>query len=474
MLAARLVLVAGMAVSLLGQTISDEQIAAHAQAAQDAERKNDFATAVREFRQVVKAMPESAEMQSNLGVALYFDHQLPEAITVFRKAIALKPDLLAPHLFSGLAWQRLSNPDAAVPQLEKAVSINPSDVIAHTWLGYAYLDQSHIEDAVKQFQAVCRLDPNNIDAWYALGQAYLQTGNDATRMLLAAAPESGRVWQLAGEQFALQGNKPRALNAYEEALKRRPDIAELRPMIAELGGSTTGAPSAVFPSTAKTREEDALYRQAHDAEQQSRAAFERVMAIAPDSYRAHQVMADSLAVEQKREEAIREYRTVLQLKPDLPGTHLALGKLLAENGKLPEALQEFEQEIQLQPRSAAAHVEAGKILIVMGKDNEAEKMLAVALSMDRPPADAYLQMGKLNLGRNNYKVAIAMLTRYVAMTKDNPDAYYLLSRAYRATGDKERMNQALDLFRKTSKEARLHSLPTGDSAAGATPESDHQ
>lgn len=469
MLVAKLFLVAGMVAPLLGQTASEDQIAAHAQAAQDAERKNDFATAVREFQEVTKAMPESAEMQSNLGVALYFNHQLPEAIAVFRKAMTLNPSLLAPHLFSGLAWQRLSNPDAAAPQLEKAVSINPSDVIAHTWLGYAYLSQSRYEDAVKQFQTVCKLDPNNIDAWYALGQAYLQIGKQATRRLLAVGPDNGRVWQLAGEQFALQGNKPRALNAYEEALKRRPDIAELRPLIAGLGGTAVGGPSA-FPATAASRQQDRLYRQAHDAEQQSRAAFERVVAIAPDSYRAHQVMADSFAAAQKREDAIREYRTVLQLKPDLPGIHLDLGKLLAENGKLPEALDEFEQEIQLQPRSAAAHVEAGKILMVLGKDSDAEKMLAAALAMDRPPADAYLQMGKLDLGRNNYAAAIAMLTRYVSTTKDNPDAYYLLSRAYRATGDKERMNEMLDLFRKTSKEVRAHSLPTGDTAAATKPE----
>lgn len=463
-LVAKLILVAGMAAPLLAQTASEDQIAAHAQAAQQAERKNDFATAVREFQLVVKAMPKSAEMQSNLGVALYFDHQLPEAIAVFHKAMALNPALLPPHLFSGLAWQRLSNPDAAAPQLEKAVSINPSDVIAHTWLGYAYLDQSRYEDAVKQFQSACTLDPGNIDAWYALGEAYLQIGKTATRALLAAGPDSGRVWQLAGEQFALQGNKARALYAYEEALKRRPDIAELRPLITSVGGKAPDGP--VADANEATRQEDHLYHQAHDAEQQSRAAFERVVAIAPDSYRAHQVMADSFVAAQKREDAVREYRKVLQLKPDLPGIHLALGKLLARNGTLPEALDEFEQEIQLQPRSAAAHVEAGKILMVMGKDNEAEKMLTAALSMDRPQ-EAWFQIGKLDLLRSNYTAAIAMLTRYISTTKDNADAYYLLSRAYRAAGDKEHMNQMLALFKKTSKEAQLHSLPTGDTTATA-------
>lgn len=447
---AKLILFAGMVAPLAAQTVP-EQVAAHARAAQQAERANDFHTAVSEYALAAKLLPESAEIQSNLGVALYFDHDLARSITVFHRAIVLNPKLFPPHLFSGLAWYRLSNPDSAVPPLEQAVRLNPSDVVAHTWLGYAYVAQSRYDAAAKEFEAACRLAPDNVDAWYALGESYLQIGKDMTLQLLAIAPDGGRAQQLAGEQLQLRGDNQRALVAYQAALMRRPDIAELRTLVIRLGGETAVAPGI---SSGKTDREDALYRRAHDAEQRSRAAFERVVEIAPDSYRAHQIQADAFDASQQPVEAIREYRTVLTLKPDLPGIHEAIGRNLVRDGKLAEALNEFNAEIAIQPRSATAHMNAGRVLLLMGDDENAGKMLHDAIQMDRPPLETYSLLGKLDLRRNDYRGAIAALTHYVSAVKDNSSAYYLLASAYRATGEKEQMNRALDLYKKTSQDAR--------------------
>ena len=166
---AKSILIAGMVVPLSAQTGAEqtgsEQVAAHARAAQQAERRNDFHTAVFEYGKVAKLLPQSVEMQSNLGVALYFDHDLARSIAVFRRAITLNPKLFTPHLFSGLASYRLSNPDAAVPELEKA-RINPSDAVAHTWLGYAYIAQFRYDEAAKEFETACRLAPDNANGWY--------------------------------------------------------------------------------------------------------------------------------------------------------------------------------------------------------------------------------------------------------------------------------------------------------------------
>ena len=49
------------------------------------------------------------------------------------------------------------------------------------------------------------------------------------------------------------------------------------------------------------------------------------------------------------------------------------------------------------------------------------------------------------------------LTRYVAVRKDDSTAYYLLSKAYRELGEKEKMNAALALFEKTSQDVKARS-----------------
>lgn len=458
MLAATFVLAASMALPSAAQTVSQD-MASHAQAAQEAEQRSDFSSAVHEYEILTRQLPRNAEMQSNLGVALYFNRQWQEAVVVFRKAMTLSPTLLAPHLFSGLAWYQLAKPDAAVPELETAVRIRSSDVIAHTWLGYAYVAQSRYDAAAKQFEEVCRLAPGNIDAWYALGQAYLQIGKESTLALLKAAPNSGRAWQLAGEQFQLQGNRKKALEDFEQANTRRPDIAELRAAVTEMGGKPTDTPAVSNPATAQ---EDALYAQAHAAEQKSRNAFEHVLAIAPDSYRAHQIMADAFVLQQQEDKAIAEYRIVLQLKPDLPGIHEAIGSSLLRTGKSAEALAEFEAEQQLQSHSASVQTLLGQTLLLMGKNDEAEKALRSALLLDRPPPDAYRLLGKLDLHRNDYPAAVNHLTRYLSMKKDDATAYYLLSRAYRGIGDKGRMNHALSQFEKVSQDVKARSQAQGE------------
>lgn len=454
---AKLVLFAGMAFPLLltAQQLTPE-MASHARQAQEAEQRNDFSTAAHEYRLLTQMLPNSAQVQSNLGVALYFNHELRPALAAFHKAIVIDPKLMAPHLFSGLAWFQLSNPDSAVPELEKAVRINAKDPIAHTWLGYAYSAQGHSQAAVKQFEEASRIDPKNIDVWYALGHTWLQIGKDATMALLAVAPDSGRVWELAGEQSEMRGDRKAALRDFEQAERRRPDLAELPQRISSLGGTATAQPHSVL--SAQTREqdrkEDAAYEQAHQAEERSRAAFEQVAQLAPDSYRAHQIMADAYVSQKQDRKAVDEYRKVIDLKPDLPDIHDALGKALMRTGNVSGALQEFEAEIKLQPYSAKAHMDAGRALQVLGRDEEAGKMLEAAAAMDRPPLEIYVLLGQLKVGRHDYHAAVDALTRYTAKEKGNSTAYYLLAMAYRGLGEKEPMKDALAMYKKTSMDAK--------------------
>ena len=93
MLAAKFVLAASIALPSAAQTVSTqlsprsvpETWLSHAQAAQAAEQRGDFSTAAHEYEYLTSSFRASAEMQSNLGVALYFDHQWERAIAGFPK-----------------------------------------------------------------------------------------------------------------------------------------------------------------------------------------------------------------------------------------------------------------------------------------------------------------------------------------------------------------------------------------------------
>jgi predicted Zn-dependent protease len=445
-MSAQWLLLAGLARPLLGQ-ISQEQIVDHQQSAQRAEAHEDFETAVREYELLAHWLPQSGEVQSNLGIALYFHHELGKAADVFRRAIALDENLYTPHLFLGLAMTRLSQPDAAVAELKKAIVLNGKDPLAHTWLGYAYTAQSRYEAAAEQLEVAGGEEPANQDIAYALGKCYLELGKVAITHLFEVAPDGGRTWQLAGEQFEAQGNRGKALRAYLGALNRRPDIESLKAKILALGGSLPESGGGGADATAP---EDAAYERVRQYEQKAKDAFERVSQIDPDSYRAHQIQADSDVAADRIDDAIQEYKMVLQRNPDLPGIHGALCDAMSRVGPIQEALKECEAEIAVAPFSAEAYVDAARVHLQTGDDTQAAIFLEKALKLDRPPIAVYRLLGKLYLSQRQYQAAAKALTKYLAVETKDSDAYYLMARACKYSGDTEGMNQAIAAYKRTS------------------------
>ena len=444
----------------------DQALALHQQRAREAETRQDFATAVREYQVLVRAVPNNPELESNLGVALYFNHQFKEAAEVLGRAETRKPGLFTPHLFLGLAMAQLGRPDAAVPELEKAVAINGADPMAHTWLGYEYTSQSRFEKAAGQLEIAAQQKPDDQDAWFALGRCNLELGKQATIELLQHDPDGGRAWQLAAEQYEAQGNREKALKLYIAALQRRPDLAGLREKIAALGGQ----PDAPAPAqNMSSGEDDRLYALVHSCQEKARKSFERVAQIDSDSYRAHQVLGDSLAASDRFDDAILEYRKVLERKPDLPGIHGDLCNALSRTARIQEALKECDAEIAISPYSSAAYVQVARLYVLKDDSAGAAAMLQKALALDRPPVAAYKLKAKIDLAQKQYAQAIAALNRYVSVERKDASAWFLLARAYKAVGDTTKMTQAIATYKQTSDAARGN----GEVQRALDTESDH-
>ncbi|MGH9161756.1 MAG: tetratricopeptide repeat protein, partial [Vicinamibacteraceae bacterium] len=290
---------------------------------------------------------------------------------------------------------------------------------------------------------------------YGLGHAYLQLGREAVVQLAKIAPRGARLAQLSGDIWLLRGEPTNALAMYEEALKRRPGLVELKPLIAELRERQRARSRGALPLPARPAKDgsspgDAQYVAATDFRDRAQRAFERISAIDPDSYRAHQVMAESLEAQERVDDAVAEYRKVLRVKPDLPSVHLALGNLLMSEGRAKEALEEYRQELRVRPEAADVHYRMGRSFLVLGMTDEAEASLTRALALADPPAAVHRELGRLYLTRRKPADAADTLAKYVASTKDDASAHYLLMRAYRALGDAEAAKRHLEIYERLS------------------------
>jgi tetratricopeptide (TPR) repeat protein len=436
-----------LAVCLLASYVigQDDQnrIARHAQAAQQAQRAGDFATAIREFTILSRLLPEVPEVHSNLGVAYYFHKQRREALAAFEKALQLNPDLVAALIFSGIAHYDLSKPAQATKLLERAARLSPADPLAHTWLAHSYAAQARFREAADHYLIASERSPNDVDIWYGLGQVYLELGRGEVKRLNEVAPNGARILQLAGDLWLLRGEQGHALALYQEALKRRPSLIEVQKIVGQLlDQQKRSQPAGVaqpLPAPADSpsppSQEDAHYLAATQFRERAQRAFDRISALGADSHRAHQVLAESLVAQERVDEALIEYRAALKLKPDLAGIRLAIGNLLMSQGLATEALEEYRAELLLRPHDPEVHYRMGRALIVLGKGEDAEASLNRALASGGAPTATHREIGRIYLGRGEPAKAVQSLSTYLATTANDPSAHFLMMRAYRRLGD---------------------------------------
>jgi predicted Zn-dependent protease len=63
-------------------------------------------------------------------------------------------------------------------------------------------------------------------------------------------------------------------------------------------------------------------------------------------------------------------------------------------------------------------------------------------------------MGKVDVAQKQYHAAIDALMHYLREESRDASAYFLLVRAYKAVGDRDRMNQAIAAYKRTSDAAK--------------------
>ena len=416
----------------------------HLAAAQDAQAHTDCHLAAQEYQAAVRLMPPtgeaSGEVRTNLAIALYCDQQFQEAVRTLHTALHLAPALTAPHLFLGLASYHLGDLPTANKELTIFLQQSPEDPTANLWLGYTLVAQHQFQAAQKQFEHVLQLQPANMDASYALGQTALELGRQKASALEALDPHGAKLLLLASDQYRLQGDIARADAALAESQKRQESVN-------------------VDPATSE--KEEALYEGAKAFETKAQESFQSILQAAPDSYRAHQIMADSLVAMQQQDRAISEYESVIRVNPTLPGVHEALSQCLMTTGHFKEALAALRVEQELSPAASARLLtRIGQVQMAMGENSDAATSLRSAVKDPQVPDQAYLLLARVLLQQGNAQESIPILQHYLSVDPDSSTAYYQLARAYRITGNQAEMARAMASFRRTSEDVKARMLVT--------------
>lgn len=147
-------------------------------------RRDGLPRAVEAFRRATALAPQWLEPHVNLGTALYLLGRLEEARSVLERAVALAPASADAHYDLGCVLEPLGEVDAATSHFERAVALSPRFAEAH--LNLALICQKRGEQlrAKRHLSAYLRCEPRGAWAEFARTEIRSLRAGQASRLSL--------------------------------------------------------------------------------------------------------------------------------------------------------------------------------------------------------------------------------------------------------------------------------------------------
>jgi tetratricopeptide (TPR) repeat protein len=271
----------------------------------------------------------------NLGGALVALGRHEEAITAYRKAVALDPRFAEAYNHLGRSLAAQGRHDEAVESYRQAIALKPDDAEALGNLAAAYHQLKRYEEAIGYFEQALALQPGLAEAHNDIGNALvaLERTEEAVeryRRALAITPQFADAHNNIGNALVILDRHREAVPHFMTSLAIKPDVFEI----------LIGLGSALVHIE---RNEEAI------------ANYQKALELRPESAETHWLLGGALEAAGRSEEAVAAHRRALAIQPEFAGAHNALGFSLVALGRLEEGRLAVERAIELAPATGHFH-----------------------------------------------------------------------------------------------------------------------
>jgi len=333
------------------------------------------------------------------------------------QTLSLSPQA-AQHLEAGRRAENQQHFDVAVSEYRKVTELDPAFAAGFASLGQALMEQHNYGGAIAPLKHALELDPSLTPAHQLLGYALLAQGYAAE-----AIPHLDRVHEQGALGIAQveTGQFAEAIPNLQAALVKRPNDPDLLYYLGRAGGLL------------------------------SKQSIDTLLAVYPDSARAHQSMAENYFVLRQMAEAEKQYQDALQQRPDTPQLHMELGQVYAMTSRWPQAQEQFRAEAKLQPGNAEAAYRLGDALLQQGKAHEARAELERSNELQPQMPETLYSLGKAAALDHDDAAAEKAWTKLLEVEKDSPlaaQAHFGLASVYRKQGKTAKAEEQMREFQK--------------------------
>ena len=129
------------------------------------------------FNRAVQINKDSALAHNNLGLTLFIDGRIEEAVDHYNESIRIKPDYAGVYNNRGSAYAKLGQPRLAIQDFNKAIELKHDYATAYFNRGSLYAVLGHFQLAIDNLSAAIRLKPYYAGAYNNRAFVYINQGD---------------------------------------------------------------------------------------------------------------------------------------------------------------------------------------------------------------------------------------------------------------------------------------------------------
>ena len=308
------------------------------------------------YKQALALKPDWAEGWLYLGATLYQQDRYAEATDAFRKGIALTPQQGTAWAFLGLCEAMLDDPDQALADIRKGEELGfggnvQFEVAARTKAAQILIKASSFDEALVEMQVLTRKEVDSPAVIDTMGLCALSIPYKLSEL----SPERRAFVSLAGKAAwaAVKQHPAEAIATYKELIEQYPKepgahyahggylmetdlTAALAEFQTEIANTPKHWPSYIMLASLQMRQ---------GAADQAKETLRAAMKIAPVKYRwmCHAELGRADLISDNLDGAITELQTALRLSPTYSQVHFLLSQAYRRAGRMEEAKKESDE-----------------------------------------------------------------------------------------------------------------------------------
>jgi tetratricopeptide (TPR) repeat protein len=391
-----------------------------------------------EFEQSLKLDPDQPNALVNLAQIRFAADDLRASAELFKRALAIKPDVEVARALTVIAL-RLNDNSAASTYYQNyaATEGGTQTAAARAELGAALFEAGLLKEAEAELTAAVSLNPADADSIVRLARVYLARKEiPAAGRTLEAAVARGNdpasVYALLADVYEQSGHVENAIPAMRLAIQRDPQSEKYRFAYAVLLTNSNAPGAAVI-------------------------RLEESLKTFPSSSRLWFALGFANFRLDKNDEAERALRKAIELDPKFAPAFAYLGLIRAKTGAYAEAITLYESALRADSKLAVVHHLIADAMLKQNTDASiVEKHLRQAVTMDPTFTPARLSLGKLFMRAQRWSEAVVELEQVVKLDPGVPEAYYQLGLAYGRLKRTADAQTAMATFKRLSDAEKKH------------------